>query len=52
MTEWYDYEFARVVNDFFRYKLSDGSSGTTSMDKKEFKKMLKKGIKIIGWEKK
>lgn len=51
MTELYDYEFSKV-NDFFAYKLSDGSSGTTSMDKKEFKKMLKKGIKIIGWEKK
>lgn len=40
MTEWYD------------YKLSDGSSGTTNINKKEFKKMLKKGIKIRGWKKK
>ena len=33
-----------------RYELSDGTTGSTNMTKKEFTKKLQKNIHIISWE--
>ncbi len=33
-----------------RYELSDGTTGSTNMTKKEFTKKLQKNIHIISWK--